>query len=73
MAKREHRGAGAGAATRCVIITLYTAVPSCRCFPDCLTGPENGPATEGCDVFYFDPDDDVDLPDFAAFQEVFTG
>ena len=40
-------------------------------FPDCMTGPDAGPATPECEVFYFDPDNDVDLGDFAAFQAAF--
>jgi len=42
-------------------------------FPGCMTGPDNGPAAAGCEVFYFDAGDDVDLADFAAFQTAFTG
>ena len=38
-------------------------------FPECMTGPDAGPATpEECEVFYFNADDDVDLGDFAGFQ-----
>jgi hypothetical protein len=40
--------------------------------PDCLTGPEMGPATVGCEAFDFDLDTDVDLSDFAAFQEAMS-
>ncbi len=42
-------------------------------FAGCMTGPDNGPVGTGCDVFDFDLDDDVDLEDFAVFQEAFTG
>ena len=42
-------------------------------FPDCMTGPDNGPAVEGCEPFDFEADNDVDLRDFAGFQDVFTG
>ena len=42
-------------------------------FPNCMTGPENGPAGSGCQVFDFDTDDDVDLDDFTSFQSAFTG
>lgn len=38
-----------------------------------LTGPGNGPPPAGGDIFDFDVDDDVDLPDFALFQATFTG
>ena len=41
-------------------------------FSGCMTGPENGPAGTGCEVFYFDADNDVDLGDFSGFQAVFT-
>ncbi|MBN1510784.1 MAG: hypothetical protein JXB13_02115, partial [Phycisphaerae bacterium] len=40
--------------------------------PDCLTGPDLGPATVGCEAFDFDVDTDVDLSDFAAFQEAMS-
>ncbi len=39
-------------------------------FPTCVMGPENG-VGPGCIVFDFDDDSDIDLNDFAAFQEVF--
>jgi len=42
-------------------------------FPDCMTGPDAGPATPECEVFYFDPDNDVDVEDFAAFQAMLAG
>jgi len=42
-------------------------------FPGCMTGPENGPASGGCQVFYFDADTDVDFADFAMFQEALGG
>ena len=37
--------------------------------PDCLTGPDNTPYTDGCGVFDFDTDADIDLEDFDAFQQ----
>ena len=37
-------------------------------FPDCLTGPDGGPAAEGCEAFGCDTDNDVDLADFAWLQ-----
>jgi hypothetical protein len=40
--------------------------------PDCLTGPNAGPIIAGCEAFDFDVDKDVDLEDFAAFQEAMT-
>jgi hypothetical protein len=40
--------------------------------PDCLTGPENEPATGDCDSFDYDTDADVDLADFAEFQQALT-
>ncbi len=42
-------------------------------FVGCMTGPDNGPVAGGCEVFDFDGDDDVDLEDFAVFQEAYTG
>ncbi|MHC4067413.1 MAG: hypothetical protein ACYSUI_23315, partial [Planctomycetota bacterium] len=42
-------------------------------FPDCMTGPDNGPGAPGCEAFYFDTDNDVDLDDFAGFQLAFMG
>ncbi|UCG16167.1 MAG: Ig-like domain-containing protein [Phycisphaerales bacterium] len=42
-------------------------------FPDCMTGPDDGPPGDGCEPFDFEPDDDVDLGDFAAFQTAFNG
>ncbi|MCK4659452.1 MAG: hypothetical protein KAV82_08010 [Phycisphaerae bacterium] len=41
--------------------------------PDCLTGPDNPPYSQGCEAFDFDYDGDLDLYDFAAFQAAFTG
>jgi uncharacterized lipoprotein YddW (UPF0748 family) len=38
-----------------------------------LTGPNNGPVPAGADLFDFDADTDIDLPDFAVFQRSFTG
>ena len=40
--------------------------------PGCLTGPDAGPVEIGCEAFDFDVDGDVDLGDFAAFQEAMT-
>jgi photosystem II stability/assembly factor-like uncharacterized protein len=40
---------------------------------DCMTGPDNGPIADGCEPFDSEPDDDVDLRDFAEFQVVFGG
>lgn len=37
-----------------------------------LTGPDNGPPAAGGDLFDFDYDNDVDLPDLAVFQRSFT-
>jgi len=42
-------------------------------FPDCMTGPDDGPPGDGCEPYDFEPDDDIDLGDFAAFQAAFTG
>ncbi|UCG15414.1 MAG: fibronectin type III domain-containing protein [Phycisphaerales bacterium] len=42
-------------------------------FAQCMTGPDGGPAADGCAAFHFDPNEDVDLADFAAFQNAFTG
>lgn len=39
----------------------------------CMTGPESGPFSEGCEAFDFNGDLDVDLEDFDAFQQVLTG
>ena len=39
----------------------------------CVTGPDNGPPPAGGDLFDFDHDTDVDLPDLAVFQRSFTG
>ncbi|MCK4658684.1 MAG: tandem-95 repeat protein [Phycisphaerae bacterium] len=40
-------------------------------FWPCLNGPQEGLAWPECDVFDFEPDNDVDLSDFAGFQLVF--
>ena len=40
-------------------------------FPGCLTGPDHGPPLSGCEIFDFDADEDVDLADFAGFQQAF--
>jgi hypothetical protein len=42
-------------------------------FPACMTGPGGGPIAPDCAVFDVDLDDDVDVVDFAGFQQVFTG
>ncbi|MCK4658842.1 MAG: N-acetylmuramoyl-L-alanine amidase [Phycisphaerae bacterium] len=42
-------------------------------FPGCLTGPGGGYAQPDCQAFDFDVDGDVDLDDFAGFQEAFDG
>ena len=42
-------------------------------FPACMTGPNNGPVAPACAVFDFEPDNDVDLADFAAFMRAFVG
>ena len=39
----------------------------------CMTGPEGGAYADGCEVFDFEYDGDVDLFDFAGFQGAFTG
>jgi hypothetical protein len=41
-------------------------------FPACMTGPSGG-VNAGCEVFDFEPDDDVDLEDFGQFMAVFDG
>ncbi len=41
-------------------------------FHGCLTGPGGSPPGPGCDLFDFGIDDDVDLRDFAEFQQAFT-
>lgn len=38
-----------------------------------LTGPDAGPPPPGGDLFDFDLDNDLDLPDVATFQAAFTG
>ena len=38
-------------------------------FADCMTGPDGGPCSDGCGVFDFDGDEDVDLADFSGMQE----
>ena len=40
-------------------------------WPACMTGPDAGPYGAGCEAFDFEFDDDVDLADFAAFQQTF--
>ncbi len=40
---------------------------------NCVTGPDGGPLANGCDVFDFDVDNDVDLVDFAGSQAEFGG
>ena len=42
-------------------------------FPACMTGPDGGPIARDCAVFDVELDDDVDVVDFAGFQQVFTG
>ena len=39
----------------------------------CLAGPGINPGVAGFEFFDFDCDQDVDLADFAAFQQAFTG
>jgi hypothetical protein len=39
--------------------------------PSCITGPDRGPVSAGCQVFKFDSDDDVDLRDIAEYQTEF--
>ncbi|MCH7720117.1 MAG: DNRLRE domain-containing protein [Planctomycetes bacterium] len=39
----------------------------------CFTGPNGGPASQGCSPVDFEPDGDIDLADFGQFQLVFTG
>ena len=41
------------------------------CFAGCLTGPGGG-LLANCEAFDFDNDTDVDLGDFAEFQQAFT-
>jgi glucose/arabinose dehydrogenase len=41
--------------------------------PPCLLGPDNASDAAGCGSFDFDCDADVDLRDFAGFQEAFDG
>ena len=41
-------------------------------WPDCLAGPDQTVGTN-CRVLDFDGDDDVDLQDWSAFQQAFTG
>lgn len=42
-------------------------------FTACFTGPNNGPAADGCTCFDTDGDNDIDLPDFGVLQTNFTG
>lgn len=39
--------------------------------PACITGPDRGPVSAGCQVFKFDGDDDVDLNDIAEYMTEF--
>ncbi len=39
-------------------------------WPTCMTGPDNPPYGAGCETLDFEYDHDVDLVDFAAFQEL---
>lgn len=39
---------------------------------DCIGGPESTPVVSPCTVFDAEPDGDVDLDDFAAFQLIFS-
>lgn len=48
----------------------FECVRSGPLFQDCLQGPVKA-ASVGCDGIDFDGDDDVDLQDFAEFQETF--
>lgn len=41
--------------------------------PDCVTGPGRPPVAQGCEIFDFEADGDIDLFDFAGFQAGFTG
>ncbi|MCK4658265.1 MAG: hypothetical protein KAV82_01980 [Phycisphaerae bacterium] len=50
---------------RCMDLDDYPA------FHACITGPEGGPYPPGCEVFDSDSDGDVDLIDFAVFQDAF--
>ena len=38
----------------------------------CMTGPDDGPCTTGCEAFDFEADQDVDLADYAVFEALFT-
>ncbi len=40
---------------------------------DCVTGPDNGPYADGCEIFDGDADGDIDLNDFTGFQVLFEG
>lgn len=40
-------------------------------WPTCVTGPANGPVTQGCESLDRDGDDDIDLRDFGGLQTVF--
>jgi hypothetical protein len=64
-----------------VILSDFAFVPSCaddplghdvRCFAACLAGPEDAVLTS-CDTFDRDGDGDVDVVDFADYQQAFTG
>lgn len=41
-------------------------------WPDCETGPVGGPYAVGCEIFDFEQNGFVDLPDYARFQIAFT-
>jgi len=42
-------------------------------FQACITGPDRGPPTPGCEQADFDSDDDVDQADFGLLQRCYTG
>ena len=56
----------------CGDVWSFTTESDFECFADCLLGPAGGLGAN-CDPFDFDGDGDVDLKDFAEFQEAFTG
>jgi len=39
----------------------------------CMTAPDNGQLDAGCEAFDFDNDNDVDIADYAGFQNEFSG
>jgi alpha-amylase len=43
-----------------------------QAFTNCLSGPDGTALGPGCTLFDFDGDEDVDLRDFAVFQDAFT-